>query len=119
MKILNLIFLSGALILNNPISSNSPTELFMRLSDAFSMAGVFSVCIGLLSYSKARGVFDMIGYGINKILVNVRGEKGEDFYSYTCMREKSDREYFSVKGGIKMIMIGFAFLLLWIIFGGI
>lgn len=119
MKILNLILLTVAVILNNPISSNSPTELFMRLSDAFSMAGVFSVCIGLLSYSKARGVFDMIGYGINKILVNVRGEKAEDFYSYTCMREKSDSECFPVKGGIKMILVGFAFLLLWMLFGGI
>ena len=63
--------------------------LFLHiLSDAFFVPGVLLASVGLLIFVAAGGVFDMLSYGVQKVLHLFRFGKGEDTFPKTYFEYK-------------------------------
>lgn len=112
-RILSLLVLAAVLFL----SRGDGVGILGILSDGFSMAGLFSLCVGILAYVSQKGGFNMLGYGVSRLYRGLKGEKsGESYFSYVSRKTDSKNWLSPVRDGGIMVGIGLAFLLLWQIF---
>ncbi len=82
------------------------------LSDAFMVPGIMMLCAGGMLFVADRGTFDMLRFGVGKVLMLVRGgkhraEKPKTYYDYMESRRTG-----RARGYAFLIWTGLAFLLL-------
>lgn len=82
------------------------------LSDAFMVPGIMLLCVGGMLFVADNGVFDMVRYGVGKVLALARSEKRraqhpKTYYDYLKSRRAGRREGYSF-----LIWTGLCFLLL-------
>ena len=95
------------------------TELQFRCqqwSNAFSVSGVLTVCVGLLVVVSNGGAFDMLSYGIKSVFRLFKKDpidrKYGGFYEYTQARRQKKRSFwYLVIVGAVFVLIGGALLL--------
>ena len=86
--------------------------LFLHiLSDAFFVPGVLLASVGLLIFVAAGGVFDMLSYGVQKVLHLFRFGKGEDTFPKTYFEYKQIKEGKRTRRHMGVLLVtGAAFL---------
>ena len=76
------------LLLRGSFAQTESPELYKDLSDAFFVSGVLLAGIGGLVFVAENGVFDMIRFGVIKVISLIRSEKH---------RAESPRTYYDYK----------------------
>ena len=87
-------------------------ELLRDVSDAFFIPGVLLVCVGGLLFVAGNGIFDMLNFGVMKVLSLVRSDKyrakqPRTYYDYVSARNANRRGGYS-----GLLWVGLIFLLL-------
>lgn len=105
--VIGLAFVSLIIFSKNIVNAETQ-EVFKILTDAFFAVGVVISCMGLLVVSYNGGTFDMLGYGMIK-LVNVFKKdvtklKYKTFYDYHQAKHEEPMSFWY------MIIIGLAFI---------
>lgn len=88
--------------------------LYKDLSDAFFVPGIIMLCFGLLVFATNGGVFDMLAFGVIKLVDLFKRDltkvKYRTFYDYRQAQQGRRRPY------VYLLIIGGAFLLVGIVF---
>ncbi len=86
--------------------------LLQALCDACFVAGILLVCVGLLIFVAGDGMFDMLGYGVRKLLRLVLPQEKQDqfpktFFDYREMKHGGGKAPFGY-----LLLVGAGYLLL-------
>lgn len=86
--------------------------LLQALCDACFVAGILLVCVGLLIFVAGDGMFDMLGYGVRKLLRLVLPQEKQDqfpktFYDYREMKHGGGKAPFGY-----LLLVGLGYILL-------
>ena len=73
----------GAAAVRGGFAAPEPAEGFAAWSDAFFIAAVFVGGSGLLAFAASDGLFDVIRYGVGKVLRVVLPKEKRDLYPKT------------------------------------
>ena len=85
-------------------------DIFGVLSDCFVIPGVILLGLGLLSFTREKGIFDMLTYSLSKPYCT------EDYFNYKCRRRENDAHYKnSLVIGIAFLTAGTVFLAIYLI----
>ena len=127
--IASLISLGMALALlleRGTFSKTEAAQLWQDLSDAFFVPGVMLTGIGGLVFVAGNGIFDMLNFGVRKVLLLLRSEKHRAAFPrtyYDYLQTKADRSnkgqgFLIVVGGIMLALSGLFVLMHLSITGG-
>lgn len=86
--------------------------LLRALCDACFVAGIMLVCVGLLIFVAGDGMFDMLSYGVRKLLRLVLPQEKQDqfpktFFDYREMKHGGGKAPFGY-----LLLVGLAYILL-------
>ena len=76
---------------------------FAAWSDAFFAAGVFTGGAGLLSFASADGLFDVIRYGVGKVIHLSLSRKRQEEYPRTFFEYRSMKSRSRLAGGYAIL----------------
>lgn len=99
------------LLARGTFQGGDQTQALKDLSDAFMIPGAMMLCVGALLYVSGNGVFDMLNYGVAKVLLLIRSEKHRAAFPktyYDYMQAKADKR---PSGYAYLLWTGLAFLL--------
>ena len=105
-------FAAALLWLRGTLGKTDAQEQLRDVSDAFFVPGVLLVCTGALLFVAGNGIFDMLNFGVMKVLSLVRSEKyraqqPRTYYDYVSAKNDSRRSGYS-----GLLWAGLLFLLL-------
>ncbi len=97
------------------VYSSDIRELIGRISDCFFASGMMLSGVGVLLFASGRGLFDMFGYGMKKLIGTGSGEhQTEDFLAYRSRKRKKRTAYSrTLFAGVVFIGISVIGCLLW------
>lgn len=102
------------LIVKDIFNQDTTKEIMHILADAFFVPGVVMICTGLLVFTSNEGTFDMLAYGVTKLIDLFRSDatrnKHKSFYDYSVAKHEEKSRFGH------LLIIGLAFLGLSIIF---
>lgn len=102
----------GVLLSRGTFSATDSQTLLKDFSDAFFVPGVLITGMGALVFVSVQGVFDMMSFGVKKVLALVRSEEyrakqPKTYYDYLKLQEERPRTAYGF-----LLRIGGVFLLL-------
>lgn len=94
-----------------------PRDLALRdLSDAFMIPGTVMLCLGALLFVAGNGVFDMLNYGVAKVLLLIRSEKHRAEHPKTYYDYQQEKAARRPRGYAYLLWTGLGFLLIALVF---
>lgn len=94
------------------------TEILMALCDCFTVSGMLLILFALLVICSNGGTFDMLGFGVKKVIVLLKRHPNERdkerFYEYRKRKQENKRSfaYMLIVGGV-YFAIGLLFFVLY------
>ncbi|MCM1194507.1 MAG: DUF3899 domain-containing protein [Corallococcus sp.] len=94
----------------------SGKALIVDLCDGFSVSGIAMLGVGLLVFVTNGGAFDMIAFGVIKLVDLFKRDltkvKYRTFYDYRQAQQEKKRSYLNlIIVGTGFLIVGFAFLI--------
>jgi len=93
--------------------TSTDQAMFLKaLCDACFVAGIVLVCVGLLVFVAEDGVFDMLSYGVRKMLRLILPQEKQDqfpktFYDYRVWKHSKKKAAFGY-----LLLVGLGYLVL-------
>ena len=104
------------LLSRDSFSKAVPAERLKDLSDAFFVPGALLACVGALVFVAGNGIFDMVNYGVIKVLSLVRSESHRAAIPRTYYEYVQGKAGRSGAGAGPLLAMGAAFLALSAVF---
>lgn len=107
---------AGVFAVRGGFTAGDTAVVLAAFCDAFFVPGVLLLCFGALMFVANDGVFDMLNYGVMKVVKLVQSEKKRSafpktFYDYRKMKSESR------KGGFGyLFIVGGAYMALAVLF---
>ena len=101
-------------------SQESLAELMGRISDCLVVAGVLLAGIGVLSWIKSKGAYDMMSYGIDSLIkpFTSRRKEFEAFYDFKVRKAEERKPWLKewLAVGLGTLLLALIFLALYYMF---
>lgn len=106
----------AVLLARGTFTQTEGRTILKDVSDAFFVPGVLIICLGALLFVGENGIFDMLNFGVKKVVSLVRNEKyraelPRTYYEYTEQQREKTRSAYGY-----LFIVGAVFLLAAVIF---
>lgn len=97
---------------------DSTVEVMSALSDCFVVPGLLFILFGLLIVCSNGGTFDMLGFGLKKVIllfkIHQTEQDKEGFYEYRKRKQEHKRSFaYIIIVGVFYLIIGLIFYILY------
>lgn len=109
-----LIFVFLIALLKDIFQQDNAKSVFHILTDAFFAIGILMFCFGILVFSSNSGTFDMLHYGVVKLIDlirnNISNAKYKTFYDFKVDKHETNTPF------LFLVIVGTIFVIISLIF---